>query len=78
MATPKVKTKQVNMRMPLDLLNRLDRYAERLQEKLPGLSIDRTGALKYLLEKALAAEEDVNSAEAQKPPQVKRSKKKGR
>jgi len=57
MATPKVKTKQVNFRMPLDLLKRLDQHAKRMQKQLPGLRIDRTGALKFLLEKALAAEE---------------------
>lgn len=47
-------TRQIAIRLPPDLIERIDSYAERLQEKVPGIPITRTAAIRALLEHALS------------------------
>lgn len=49
-------TKQIAIRLPPDLIDRIDAYAEQLQEKVPGVSITRTAAIRDLLEHSLSAQ----------------------
>ena len=51
------KTIQVGVRFPPEVLGLIDRFAEettvKLRESLPGLEINRAGAIRILVEKAL-------------------------
>lgn len=51
------ETVQIGMRLPVELVKRLDEHIERLQERTPGVSFSRTDAMKALLTKALEQEE---------------------
>ncbi|MBT3218230.1 MAG: hypothetical protein HN348_04010 [Proteobacteria bacterium] len=45
--------KQVAFRLPTELVERLDRHAERLRQKNPGIRVSRADAVRLLLWKAL-------------------------
>jgi hypothetical protein len=45
--------KVIPFRLPADLIKRLDKYAERMQAKQPGLQVTRADALRVLLIDAL-------------------------
>jgi hypothetical protein len=51
------RTVQVAIRVPEDLLERIDDYAQRLSEGTPGLTITRADAARMLMTKALDAED---------------------
>jgi hypothetical protein len=48
---------RVTFRWDPDLVERIDAYAQRVREDMPGLTFTRTEAVRVLLEKALAAVE---------------------
>lgn len=48
-----VRQKQTAFRLTVELLARLDRYAEHLQREHPGLTITRTDALRMILSRVL-------------------------
>jgi len=54
---PAMATKQMNFRMPPELIARLDRYVERLRREHQGVIWTRTNALRRLLSRALDQEE---------------------
>ena len=54
-------TQQTAFRLPTELLGRLDRYAERLREEQPGISITRADVVRLLLTRSL------DEAEARRP-----------
>jgi hypothetical protein len=66
-------TKQVTFRLSTDLLDRLSRYAELLSQRTPGLKASRVDALRILVERALALDED---APKPKTTKAKKSSKK--
>lgn len=47
----------VALRLPRELLERIDGYAERLREETPGMRATRTDAIRILVSKALAFED---------------------
>ncbi len=47
------RTKQMGLRLPEELVVRLDRYLDKLREDLPGVELTRTDAIRTLLEKGL-------------------------
>lgn len=47
------ETQMVGFRMPFDLLERLDKQAERLKREIPGVDWTRTAVVRYLLTQAL-------------------------
>ena len=49
-------TKQVALRLPVDLLDRLDRCALKFRQDIPGSNITRTDVVRILLERGLAKE----------------------
>jgi hypothetical protein len=49
--------KSILVRMPKDLIEALDRYAERKKAEQPGTTFSRSDAIRVLLYKAIAAEE---------------------
>lgn len=51
------KTQHVAARLPHGLLQRLDAYAARVGETIPGTTFTRADAIRVLLTKALDAEE---------------------
>ena len=53
----KTKTIQVAFRLPEELLERIDAYADRLSKATPGLTITRADAARMLLTQALDAAE---------------------
>jgi hypothetical protein len=54
-----------SFRLSATLIKRLDRHAERLMKKTPGLKLTRGDALRILLEDALArAEQEVRDGKA--------------
>lgn len=46
-------TKQVGFRFPVDLVERIDAYADKLSRDLPGLKFTRADAVRVLLERGL-------------------------
>lgn len=48
---------RVSFRWDAKLVERIDAYAERVREEMPGLAFTRTEAVRVLLEKALAVVE---------------------
>ena len=46
-------TKQVAFRLPVELVGRLDAFAERIQNESPGLRVTRADAARLLLTRAL-------------------------
>jgi hypothetical protein len=46
-------TSQVAFRLPLDLLKRIDRHAERMRDLQPGVNVTRTDVVRMLLTRAL-------------------------
>lgn len=59
------KTKQMGLRLPEELIDRLDVYVDKLKENLPGIEFTRSDAIRTLLEKALQ-QEGIVSKEKQK------------
>ncbi len=51
------KTRQVGVRLPVSLLERLDSFAAQLAKETPGISVSRTDAVRVLLHRALADHE---------------------
>ena len=45
--------KQVAFRFPAELVERLDRYAQRMGAEMPGLKFSRADAVRVLLERGL-------------------------
>jgi len=45
--------KVIPFRLPVDLIKRLDKHAERMQAEQPGLQVTRADALRVLLTDAL-------------------------
>jgi predicted DNA-binding protein len=56
---------QVAFRLPPDLVQRLDAYAERMGSAFPGLAFNRADAVRTLLTRALD-EEDARSVPAKR------------
>lgn len=52
-----VKTQQISLRLPVELIDRLDRYVTKINEQHPGWDLTRTDAVRALLTRALEAEE---------------------
>jgi hypothetical protein len=50
---PTKKTVQVAFRLPMELLARVDRYAERLRAEVPWANANRADAVRALLARAL-------------------------
>jgi len=50
-------TKQVAFRLPLELVDRLDAFAERMKNESPGLRVTRADAARLLLTRALDAQD---------------------
>ena len=48
-------TAQVGVRFPADLLERLERYTERLKRERPGLSVSRADVVRMLVHERLDA-----------------------
>ncbi len=46
--------RQVGFRFPIDLIERLDAYAEQMGKEMPGLKFTRADAVRVLLERGLA------------------------
>lgn len=53
----KIRTKQAAVRFTEEMLARLDRYAERLAARNPGMTITRADALRTLVAEGLARDE---------------------
>ena len=49
--------KVIPFRLPIDLVKRLDKHAERIQRAHPGLNVTRADAMRSLLTEALDREE---------------------
>lgn len=47
-------TRQLAIRLPGDLVHRIEAHAERLRADLPGLAVTRTDAIRILLADALS------------------------
>jgi hypothetical protein len=61
-------SKQLAIRLPIDLLAQVDRYTERMNELHPGFDVSRADAVRVLLLKALALEQGTaNGAPGPKP-----------
>lgn len=54
----------IPFRLPQDLIRRLDRHAERLARRTPGLRATRADALRILLIEALDRAEDADGDKA--------------
>lgn len=63
-STPGNETTQVAIRLPSDLLKRVQRYEERRRQELPGLEVTFAAAVRELLLAGLDG--------AEKPPKPKR------
>lgn len=50
-------SKQLAIRLPLDLLNQVDRYTEHMNTLHPGFEVSRADAVRVLLFKALELEQ---------------------
>ena len=46
-------TSQVAFRLPIDLLKRIDKHAERMRDLQPGVNVTRTDVVRMLLTRAL-------------------------
>jgi len=46
-------TSQVAFRLPVDLLKRIDKHAERMRDQQPGVNVTRTDVVRMLLTRAL-------------------------
>lgn len=57
MSPPRTKTTQTAIRLPEDLLERLDRIAERWTKERPGMVATRSDVMRALLHRAIEAEE---------------------
>lgn len=60
------KTKLTTFRLTQGFLDRLDRHAKRLNRQHPGMSANRTTALRMLVEEGLALAEAAEEAEARR------------
>jgi hypothetical protein len=58
----KQRTVQVAIRVPEDLLERIDEYAQRISEATPGLTLTRADAVRMLMTKALDAEDEATAS----------------
>jgi hypothetical protein len=47
------KTAQIALRLPIALLDKIERYAESLRRQSPGLSLTRSDAMRMLLTRGL-------------------------
>ena len=57
---------RVAFRWDAALVKRIDKYAERVRADMPGLTFNRSEAVRVLLEKALASVEDETTARKRK------------
>jgi hypothetical protein len=57
------QTRQIFVRMPEDLVTALDRYVESMRAKQPGTNLSRSGAIRFLLYRALALMEEAEEEE---------------
>ena len=62
----KQRTVQVAIRVPEELLERIDDFAQRLSEATPGLMITRADAVRMLMAKALDAEDQAAASSKSK------------
>lgn len=66
-------THQTAFRLPLELLERIDDYAEKLAQNQPGIAFTRAGVVRLLLNRALdTADADPTPAGAPPPKKDKR------
>jgi metal-responsive CopG/Arc/MetJ family transcriptional regulator len=47
------KSKQMGLRLPQELIDRLDQYVDKLGEELPGVEFTRSDAIRTLIEQGL-------------------------
>jgi metal-responsive CopG/Arc/MetJ family transcriptional regulator len=47
------KSKQMGLRLPQELIDRLDQYVDKLREELPGVEFTRSDAIRTLIEQGL-------------------------
>jgi len=55
------RSQQIAIRMPSNLLERIDAFAEKLKLRSPGLRITRADAIRVMIENCLAQSESENS-----------------
>ncbi len=60
------ETQQTAFRLPIDLLNRLDKYAKRLEQASPGLTVTRADVVRMLLSRGLDQVEDPRGKQPRK------------
>jgi predicted transcriptional regulator len=61
------ETAVVSIRLPIDLVRRLDRYADELRAVTPGVNITRTDAARAILTRALTASQPHRPARRKTP-----------
>jgi hypothetical protein len=61
-------SKQLAIRLPIELLAQVDRYTEHMNELHPGFDVSRADAVRVLLLKALALEQVTSDATARPKP----------
>ena len=83
MAHPKVaeETKILSIRFPEALIKKLDRYVKKFQKQFPGISFQRTDAIRLLVERGLKEpvtqdHEIPEPPKPAKPPKAEKPKKK--
>jgi hypothetical protein len=47
------KSKQMGLRLPVEIIERLDRYLDKLGAELPGVKLSRSDAIRTLIEQGL-------------------------
>jgi len=70
------ETKILSIRFPEALIKKLDRYVKRFQKQFPGISFQRTDAIRLLVERGIKdpLTPDYQTEEPPKPPQAKKPK----
>lgn len=61
------ETAVVSIRLPIDLVRRLDRYADELRAVTPGVNITRTDAARAILTRALTVSKPTRPARRKTP-----------
>jgi hypothetical protein len=61
------ETAVVSIRLPIDLVRRLDRYVDELRAVTPGVNVTRTDAARAILTRALAASKPSKPARKPRP-----------
>ena len=61
------ETAVVSIRLPIDLVRRLDRYADELRAVTPGVNVTRTDAARAILTRALNASKPTRPARRKTP-----------